>query len=166
MTDGQDFAQICINGHVITQALLTYPQRAKNFCDICGARTVQECPKCHKQIRGVYHNRNGGTVRTNPSTPNAPPSFCLECGHPFPWTEQRLNAAKRLARENAGFTPEETEQFVKSLESIVGRTPDSPLATSRMNKLLTKGGKAVSDGLRDIFVDVMSEAVKKTIWPS
>ena len=94
------------------------------------------------------------------------PAFCQECGNPHPWTEQRLATAQQFADEEAHFTTEEREQFQQSLAEIVKETPNAPLAIGRFRRLMAKGGKAASDGLRDILVDVLSEAVKKTIWPS
>lgn len=156
---GYDIAQVCQNGHVITNFAETRPQHMKNFCNTCGAATIRACPKCAKHIQGHYH---GGA----PHSGKPAPAFCHGCGSPYPWTERRINAAKQLADEEAGFSPEETEQFAKSLESIVGQTPDATLATSRFQKLLTKVGKPVSHALRDILVDVLSEAAKKAIWPT
>jgi hypothetical protein len=156
---GYDNAQVCEKGHVITRFADTRQHHLKNFCDVCGAPTIRTCPKCSKKIQGHYH---GGA----PHTGKPAPAFCHECGAPYPWTQLRMDAAKQLADEDAGFSPEETEQFVKSLESIVGQSPDAALATSRFKKLMTKAGGPVSKALRDILVDVLSEAVKKTIWPS
>jgi hypothetical protein len=156
---GYDNAQICQNGHVITQFGETRPQHLKNFCDKCGAATIRACPECAKDIQGHYH---GGALHSGKPAP----AFCHGCGAPYPWTQMRLDAAKQLADEDAGFSPEETEQFIKSLKSIVDQSPDAALATSRFKKLMTKAGGPVSKALRDILVDVLSEAVKKTIWPS
>jgi hypothetical protein len=155
---GYDNAQVCTNGHIITQFADREPEHLQNFCEKCGAATIRACPKCSKKIQGF--NYSSSTSRRQ-----APP-FCYECGTPFPWTAQILATAQRLAEEDAHFSVEEREQFQESLTAIVKQTPNSPLAVSRFKKLLTKGGRVLSDGLRDILVDVMSEAVKKAIWPS
>jgi len=156
---GYDTAQVCLNGHVITQFAGTRPERLKKFCDKCGAETIIACPKCSKSIQGYHHT---GSVHGPPR--KEAPAFCHESGTAFPWTEAQIAAAQRLADETAEFTPEDREQFRQSLNDMVKQTPSTPLAVNRSKKLLLKGGRLVSDGLRDILVDVLSEAVKKQIW--
>lgn len=157
-SSGYDNAQVCTNGHMITQFADTRPEHLQNFCEKCGAATIRACPKCSKKIQGFNYSSSVSRRQA--------PSFCHECGAPFPWTDQILATAQRLAEEDADFSVEERKQFQESLTDLVKQTPNSPLAVSRFKKLLAKGGKVLSDGLRDILVDVMSEAVKKTIWPS
>jgi len=156
---GYDVAQVCLNGHVITQFAQTRPDGRKKFCDKCGEATVVACPKCSKPIQGYHHSG-----RFHSLVKKEPPAFCHECGTAFPWTEGRLAAAQRLADETSEFTAEDREQFRQSLDEMVKQTPNMPLAVNRFKKLLLKGGKWVSDGIRDILVDVLSEAVKKQIW--
>jgi hypothetical protein len=157
---GYDNAQVCANGHVITQFANTRPQHIKKFCDKCGAATMRACPKCATEIQGSYH------VPGAPSaTKKEPPAFCHNCGGAYPWTEQRLVTARQFADEEAQFSAEERQEFQQSLDELVKQT-NSPLAASRFKRLLAKSGRVVSDGLHDILVDVLSEAVKKAIWPT
>jgi len=156
---GYDTAQVCLNGHVITQFAQTRPEHQKKFCDKCGAETIVACPKCSKPLQGYHH-----AGRFHSLVKEEPPAFCHECGAAFPWTEGHLSAAQELADETPEFTLEDRDQFRQSLNDIVKQTPNSPLAVTRFRKLLSKGGRLVSDGLRDILVDVLSEAIKKQIW--
>ena len=51
---GYDTAQVCLNGHVITQFAETRPEHLKKFCDKCGATLINSnwfspmrfCSKC------------------------------------------------------------------------------------------------------------------------
>ena len=46
-------------------------------------------------------------------------------------------------------------------------TKDSPktqVASLRFKKVMSKVGNSVASGVRDIVVDVLSEAAKKAIW--
>jgi len=94
------------------------------------------------------------------------PSFCPNCGKPYPWTEEKLKAAKELTDEFENLSPEERETLKKSLDDIVRDTPQTPIAATRFKKLVAKAGKVAADGLRDILVDIASEAAKKAIWSS
>jgi hypothetical protein len=160
ISEGYDNAQVCLNGHVISQFANTRPAHNKNFCDKCGAATTRTCAKCSKEIQGYYHVPGVYSLAKK-----EPPSFCHNCGAAYPWTEQRLATAQQFADEEAHFSAEERQQFQQSLNELVKQT-NSPVAANRFKKLLAKSGKAVSDGLREILVDVLSEAVKKAVWPS
>jgi hypothetical protein len=155
---GYDTAQVCLNGHVITRFAESDPEIKKKFCDKCGASTLLACPKCSNKIQGFHYGSMPDLSRTGP------PAFCHECGTAYPWTEQRIAAANQLADENASFSNEEHAQFQTSLNDLVRNTPSAPLAVSRFKRLMAKSGYAFSNGVRDILVDVLSEAVKKSIW--
>lgn len=156
---GYDIAQVCANGHVITQFAQTRPENTKRFCPDCGAATISSCPGCSKPIQGYRH---GGRVHALAS--REPPAFCHECGSPYPWTEKRFAAIKQLADEVPEFSPEDRVELRESVDDIVRQTPNSPVAINRLKKLMKKGGQWVADGVRSILVDVLSEAIKKQIW--
>jgi len=93
------------------------------------------------------------------------PSFCPDCGKPYPWTEAKLKAAQELSDELDNLSSEERNLLKKSLDDIVRDTPQTTVAATRFKKLVAKAGKVAADGFRDILVDVLSEAAKKIIWP-
>ena len=94
------------------------------------------------------------------------PSFCPDCGKPYPWTEVKLKAAQEVSDLPEDLSPEERELLKKSLDYIVRDTPQTPVAATRFKRLVAKVGKPTADAFRDILVDVLSEAAKKIIWPS
>ena len=96
------------------------------------------------------------------------PSFCPDCGKPYPWTEAKLKAAKELADELDNLSLEECELLKKSLDDIIVMedTPQTPVAATRFKKLVAKAGQVAAQGFRDILVDIASETAKKLIWPS
>jgi NAD(P)-dependent dehydrogenase (short-subunit alcohol dehydrogenase family) len=53
-----------------------------------------------------------------------------------------------------------------TFESLVRESPDTPTAVIRFKKLAGKAGKGAADALRTLLVDILSEAVRKQIWPS
>jgi hypothetical protein len=77
----QDVMQVCRNGHVITDLLHSYPERALSHCDRCGAATLDRCATCGREIAGAVHVP--GLV---PVGRSQPPDFCASCGAPFPWS--------------------------------------------------------------------------------
>jgi hypothetical protein len=75
-------AQICLNGHVITNAIEHNPERQQSFCSKCGARTTIKCLNCGTNIRGKLYDE--AVVVISGWSP-IPPSYCHSCGRPYPW---------------------------------------------------------------------------------
>ena len=93
------------------------------------------------------------------------PSFCPDCGEPYPWTEASLKAAKELADELDNLSLEEREILKKSLDDIMVMedTPQTPVAATRFKKLIVKAGKPAAEAFRKLLIDVASETAKKII---
>jgi hypothetical protein len=155
-----DTAQICLNGHIITAMAAEHPERQKKFCDRCGEPTLMQCQSCQTAIRGYYHVYNVFTATGIPL-----PAYCHSCGKPYPWTERRVQAAIDLAAEEESLSAEDKKQFNQSVNEITRDTPQAQVGATRLKKLLAKFGAGTGKAVRDIVVDIASEAVKKTIWP-
>ncbi len=173
-----DTAQICTKGHVGNWMSISKPETNRKFCYKCGAPTITNCQYCNAIIRGYYHEGRFIQERLDRQileALNPPPktildhttlpSFCPECGKPYPWTEAKLKAAQELSDRLDNLTPKERDTLKKSLDDIVRDTPQTTVAATRFKKIVAKAGKVAADGFRDILVDVLSEAAKKVIWP-
>ena len=155
-----DRAQICINGHVINSQSVHHPEHNKEFCDKCGAATITNCQRCNSPISGYYHVPPTGTLNY---TDLPLPSFCPNCGEPYPWTEAKLKAAQELADELDNLSLEERNLLKRSLDDIVRDTPETTIAATRFKRLVAKAGKPAAHAFREILVDVLSETAKKII---
>ncbi len=155
-----DIAQVCINGHVVNSCVSVSPEHCQDFCDKCGNQTIQHCPSCHTPIRGEYHVP--GVISFSHYTP---PHYCLKCGHPFPWTDANIKAAKELAKEIEEFDQADIDLLTANLDDLVSEAPNTQVAAIRIKKLLAKASKPVGDAFYKLLVDVISEAARKTIWP-
>lgn len=120
-----------------------------------------QCPGCNHAIRGYYHVPGiiGGTRAYRV------PLFCHECGKPYPWTNNAIEAAKELIAEANELKAEEKESLNKTVIELVGDTPGTHAAAVRFKKLIPKVGKEVGEALRKIVVDIASEATKKALFP-
>jgi hypothetical protein len=156
-----DTAQICLNGHVITASSIADPEYKMKFCEKCGAQTIDSCQNCRTPIRGDYHVRHV----IAPSYYSAP-SFCHNCGKPYPWTDSKIRAAQELSDELDKLTDKEKDILKKSLDDIIRDTPQTQIASVRFKKLVTKAGPEAATALKQILVDIASEAAKKAIWGS
>lgn len=152
-------AQVCPNGHVATTAADSYPELREAFCSQCGEHTIMQCPKCATSIRGEYIV--DGVFRLGGGYD--PPSFCHNCGSAFPWTERKIAGAVELLEAGADLSPEEVQQFKNDLTELTKDSPKTQAASIRFKKVMGKVGTTVASGVRDIVVDVLSEAAKKAL---
>ncbi|MGR5971172.1 DUF2321 domain-containing protein [Bacillus cereus] len=158
---GYDTAQICKNGHVITNRLEDSPEHSQSYCSKCGEETITCCLNCSAKIRGKYHVPGVAVLSTKQMKA---PRFCYQCGNAYPWTERALSAAKELTAELDELTEEEKNMLNRSIDELVQEGPQVVVATTRFKKIMKKlGDSSVVGGFRDILVDVASEDSKKAI---
>ncbi len=155
---GYHTGQICLNGHVVHESLDLSPEYGADFCDRCGAKTITSCPKCTHQIRGAAT----GDIT---AVPYLAPSFCYRCGNPYPWTASQLKAAQELAAELEGLSDDDREVLTSSIGDLVRETPRTQVAIIRFKKLMVKVGKGGADAFKDILVNIVSEVIRKQIFP-
>ena len=158
--DSYDVAQICLNGHVINASAKEYPQFNNKFCDKCGAATITNCLNCNSEIQGEYHAE--GVISISHYTA---PTFCPNCGKPYPWTEARTQAAHELAQELENISDGDKEILTQSINEIVKDSPKTTLAATRFKKILSKTSIPIINAFKDILIDIVSETAKKFLWP-
>ena len=160
MTDSYyDTAQVCLNGHVVSSFAASQPQSNQNFCAQCGAQTITACQSCNTPIRGHYHVSGViGFFDYNK------PAYCYNCGKPFPWTVASLAAASDLVDDLDTLSQEEKQQLKDSFPDLVRDTPRTVVAEGRFKRLTKKAGSEAVGAIRSVLIDVVSEAVKKSIF--
>ena len=145
--------QVCLNGHVITGKVGSAD--TSKFCIRCGDKTISACLECNAPIRGDWHADYGYLSMSEA------PSFCHECGKPYAWTERAIAAAKELADEVEGIDDADRERAKESFIALASDTPQTTVAVTRVKKLIQKAGPILGGGIRDILVDIATEAAKK-----
>lgn len=154
-----DVAQICMNGHIITDRANSSPQLKKSHCTKCGEPTITNCVNCNSPIQGFYHV--DGVVRLGYKP--ILHSFCYHCGKPYPWIEKQIIAAKELIDEIDDLDIGEREKLKQSIDDIITDNPRNEVATVRIKKLLPKVGIQFGGALKEIIVSLASEAAKKML---
>ena len=147
-------AQICIKGHLINEASEWDPSSNRKFCAICGSATVLSCSGCEEKIT---------SADSNPYKQFVVPSFCCNCGRPFPWTEGTLQAAYQFADELGTLSIEEKANLKATVPDLIADTPRTPLAVSQIQKVFAKIGKPAAHTLMQILVSVLTEEAKKQL---
>jgi len=70
-----------------------------------------------------------------------------------------------MVQELENLTEEDKQTLSDSISDIVRETPQTTVATSRFKKLVTKAGKGAAEAFKSILADVVSQAMKKLLWP-
>lgn len=153
-------AQICMNGHVITDTYDKNYEFRQNFCDKCGAKTIICCPNCNIKIRGDYEVP--GVISL--SGMSTAPSYCYNCGQAYPWTLDKLEATQELLALDCVLSTEELEYLSSNLNSLLIDTPKTNLVATKFKLSLSKISKVTASAVRDIIVDIASESAKKIIF--
>ncbi|MBY7009425.1 DUF2321 domain-containing protein [Clostridium botulinum] len=152
-------AQICENGHLITGSIDTSPELSQN---ICGAKTLTKCPNCNKNIKGNYEVEG---VAFLGSTIHQAPSYCPECGEPYPWTKNALDATKELLTMDSDLDEAEIQYLSENMNSLLSDTPKTKVVATKFKLALKKVSITTASAIKDILVDIASEAAKKIIFP-
>lgn len=156
---GYQAAQICLNGHVITETIKKKDDIKGEFCEKCGKKTITNCQKCKKWIKGEFYNPNVAFIGFEFPVPN----FCWSCGHPYPWTKSKIKALKELIDFENNLGEDEKMIMKKNINDIINETPRTKVASMKFKQGLAKTGKEIAKSVRDIIVDVASETAKKVI---
>lgn len=148
---------ICSNGHEYS-AYVELDETVNKFCTVCGEKLITQCPHCDAFIPGYRGYKGIISVWRGPHE-----AYCESCGKPMPWTERALSAANELIALS-GLSDPEKHDLVVSVQDLVTDSPRSSVAVTRLKLFSGKIGSAVMNGLRDVLIDVLSEATKKAIW--
>lgn len=155
-----DTAQICLNGHVINANFNEFPTENAAHCSKCGESTITQCPSCKTEIRGSHYVEGvagfWGKLRA--------PACCHKCGKTYPWTEKRILAAKQLADEYDELSSDDKEKLKGSLDDLFRESAMTEVAGFLFKKIMKKVRKESYEGMKNIFTDIASEAVKKFIF--
>lgn len=150
-----DTALVCENGHVATLHLSEH--RRANNCNRCGAATMSKCRECGANIPGAYSN-------VIIAMEVAPPSYCENCGTPYPWRIQTLARADRFAEmqaETLKLNERDTAQLRGFVDDVVHRRVTEAETKTVFGWLKAKVGmpalRLFGAGVKDFATD---EAVK------
>lgn len=157
--DWYDTAQICLNGHLINARVRSSPEHSRNRCPDCGEPTITECKSCNAIIHGFYHMA-GVAYWDAPKVP----SYCHNCGTPYPWTVSKREAALELFLADSHATGEEAEQFTADVDELLKNTPKAPVANSRFKQFLARVPGETAAAIRAILYEIASEAAKRQFF--
>jgi hypothetical protein len=141
MSENYDIQQVCENGHRVTGCYSISAGKRQDFCQKCGAPTITDCPNCKKEIQGDRIGKNWtGEVYSLGSA--VVPSFCSNCGEPYPWTKNKIVTAIQILMEFGKLDEKEKETIEQDINNIVRDIPQAELSAMRIKRIWEKCSKA------------------------
>ncbi len=141
MSENYDVQQVCENGHQITGCYSIRVLERQEFCEKCGAPTTIACPNCNKEIQGDRIDR-GWTREVYPVESADVPSYCTNCGKPYPWTESKIVTAIELLTEFGNLDEKEKETIEQDIKNIARDIPQAELSAMRIKRIWEKCSRA------------------------
>jgi hypothetical protein len=89
---------------------------------------------------------------------------------PIPFSKSKISAqealhtAQKIAETIESLSVDERKELKNILGDIVHETSQARIAETKFNGLIKKAGKDAYDAIKSILIDVVSEAVRKTIF--
>jgi len=149
MLENYDVQQICENGHQITDCFNINPEKRKEFCQKCGAVTITACPSCGEAIQGAkigvsqsLIDARFGHQKMVPQIPADVPSYCHNCGKPYPWTESKIVTAIQILTEFGNLDEKEKETLEQDIKNIARDIPQAELSANRIKRIWEKCSQA------------------------
>ena len=164
-------ALVCLNGHTINDRLSFDPKKTAKFCADCGESTISQCPQCRSPIRGVEYEPAGPTWREARSGRTEGNGrihhryrlglYCHECGKPYPWTQQNIEAALKVLEESSDISDVQKGRLKESVPDLMVQTPRTALAVERFQSFLKD--PVVFALWTNILGNLATEPVKKLL---
>ena len=148
-------AQICLNGHIISE----YENNIETYCSKCGSKTISSCPSCNTPIRGAYNNE----YSLYDEKYNLP-AYCFACGKPYPWTQLHIEAITELINFDNQLSDDEKLYMSNNINTLTTDNPKTKVVATKFKFYLSEAANATGNAVKDILVDIISETAKKIIF--
>ena len=141
MSRNYDVQQVCENGHQITGCYSIKEEERQDFCQKCGVRTIIACPDCKKEIQGDRIEKTWADGWDTMESADVP-SFCSNCGEPYPWTKTKIATAIDILMEFGNLDAKEKDTIEQDISNVAKDTPQAELSAMRIKRIWDKCSKA------------------------
>ena len=141
MSRNYDVQQVCENGHQATGCYYIRAEQRQEFCQKCGARTIIACPTCKTEIQGDRIGESW-TREFNRLGSAHVPSYCANCGEPYPWTKNRIMTAIQILTEFGKLDEKEKGTIEQDINNVARDIPQAELSAMRIKQIWEKCSRA------------------------
>lgn len=154
-------AQICKSGHKITADYEGSPESRQNFCSECSMETITKCQNCKAPIHGYFKTLLAPDIAKISDTHYPVPSYCHNCGKPYPWAQERLEEAKEFIDSTDELDDEDKEILKKSLPDIAEDNLKTKSASENVRKIASKVSPPLGKRILDFAMAIATAGAKK-----
>jgi len=134
----------------------THEKRAPQYCGICGAQVLTQCPSCSTTLLKIKYLAGE----------REPYAFCSGCGEPFPWAtrEQRVSRIQNLLNLDSTLSDTDRLELIDAIQELV--LPDTPETEKRKVKALELIKSKAPNAYRaaqPILVPLLSAVIQKAL---
>ncbi len=162
MTVYYDVQQVCENGHIRNDTIKFRPEANEEYCTLCGKKTITQCPKCSTNIRGAMLTVNPRGRRPSPcESLTVAPAYCLSCGKPYPWTENKILTAIQIFAEFGDLDKDEKKTIEQDINNIAKDIPQTELSAMRIKRIWEKYSPVAYNVIMEFASKTAAEILKK-----
>lgn len=89
----------------------------------------------------------------------AVPSYCSDCGKPYPWTERKIRAAIQTFDE-FDLDEEEKKNIGQDIENIAKDVPEAELSARRIKRIWGKYGRIAYEVIMEFASSTTAKILK------
>lgn len=174
---------ICEKGHLLSASVSDSPEyNSVKFCPRCGSAKITSCRSCQAPILGqrfyektsTFINRIAGSLtdtgRVSTQVIKEPvseeynvPSFCHNCGAPYPWTEATLREFDTIIEMSNDLLDDERSKLKVLFPYLLSDQPETVSASIQFSKILQKAKQPTINALRSAFASKIAGKALDTI---
>ncbi len=169
MAGNYDTQQVCENGHQITGGIRVFSQEMKKFCGKCGAPTLTTCPSCETSIEGApirvsqsWLDARVDTTRKTLEGIVPVPSYCQNCGQPYPWTHSKIVTAIQILTEFGNLDEKEQATIEQDVENIAKDVPETELSAMRIKQIWDRGKAVAYEAIMELASRTAAKILKES----
>jgi len=90
------------------------------------------------------------------------PSYCANCGEPYPWTQKKIQTAIQIFAEFGELNEEEKSTIEQDIENIGTDVPETELSAKRIKRIWEKYGPICREVIMEFASRTAANILKGT----
>jgi len=90
----------------------------------------------------------------------AAPAYCLKCGKPYPWTENKIKTAIQIFTEFGNLDKTERKTIEDDIKNIAKDVPQAELSAMRIKRIWEKYGRVAYNVIMEFASKTAAEILK------
>ncbi len=93
----------------------------------------------------------------------SPPQFCHQCGHAYPWMEERLRTVRELLNQDKKLSADDRDSLLEDLQYVMS-DPKAELVPAK-KKLIEFKLEHAPNFVRELILDLAAKVIAESAKP-